>query len=422
MWFTEFSARKIGRITSAGDITEYGLPRANGNPYGIVWGPDGAVWFTLNTNIIGRMTTTGTVTQFTLSKPQAAPLSIASGPDGNLWFTELTSQKIGRITPAGVITEFSFSTPGNRSPFQITAGPDGALWFTESSVPARIGRISTAGQIVEYTVPSPNSSETMVEGIASGPDGALWFTIYNPDAPQLGRITTDGTVTEYPFPPGSSTPNATAYYIATGPGGQLWFPEELANKIGEGVLVTAGLTVTPASGSYRTPLTFSGSGFAPGENVRIYVGGVGSPVLAAATAGVSGGFTVSAASPPSPEGPRLFLGMGQTSGSLGAASFTVSAARLVLSPNTGLPGSAAVVSGFGFSPFEGVDIYWENLAPGPEVPSSRVYLGPVTTDSNGSFTGSGALPFTVPASAPPGKNVVQALGTGNEATGSFTVQ
>ena len=60
MWFTEYSGNKIGRITTAGAITEYPIPTSNSNPAGIASGPDGAIWFTeTNGNQIVRMTTDG---------------------------------------------------------------------------------------------------------------------------------------------------------------------------------------------------------------------------------------------------------------------------------------------------------------------------------------------------------------------------
>src|SRR5215467_2422810 len=59
-------AAKIGRITPAGEITEYPLPANTlaGAP-GITVGPDGALWFTLfGANQIGRITTAGVITTF----------------------------------------------------------------------------------------------------------------------------------------------------------------------------------------------------------------------------------------------------------------------------------------------------------------------------------------------------------------------
>src|SRR5713101_4035729 len=43
LWFTEFSnVGKIGRITTAGQLTEYPLPTPSMLPVGITAGPDGA--------------------------------------------------------------------------------------------------------------------------------------------------------------------------------------------------------------------------------------------------------------------------------------------------------------------------------------------------------------------------------------------
>jgi streptogramin lyase len=39
LWFTEFSANQIGRITTAGVVTEYAIPTPFSNPYGIVTVP-----------------------------------------------------------------------------------------------------------------------------------------------------------------------------------------------------------------------------------------------------------------------------------------------------------------------------------------------------------------------------------------------
>src|SRR5262249_36138266 len=46
LWFTESALGKIGRISLAGTLTEYTLPRSDADPEGIVAGPDGALWFT----------------------------------------------------------------------------------------------------------------------------------------------------------------------------------------------------------------------------------------------------------------------------------------------------------------------------------------------------------------------------------------
>ena len=46
LWFTEQSANKIGRISTAGSVVEFALPTASSGPSGTAVGPDGALWVT----------------------------------------------------------------------------------------------------------------------------------------------------------------------------------------------------------------------------------------------------------------------------------------------------------------------------------------------------------------------------------------
>jgi hypothetical protein len=55
MWFTQPGTDSIGRITMAGEVTEY-PSSAGSSPQGIAAGPDGAIWFTeYGSSRIGRM-------------------------------------------------------------------------------------------------------------------------------------------------------------------------------------------------------------------------------------------------------------------------------------------------------------------------------------------------------------------------------
>jgi streptogramin lyase len=290
LWFTEFTVNpKVGRITTAGAVTEFPLPRPGATPSGIVAGPDGNLWFTQADfefgfeGYISRITPAGTITQFptgsfphdialgsdgafwftesdiqansigrittagaywTYSIPTSGyPWGIAAGPDGDLWFTEYAN-KIGRITTAGVITEFPIPTPGS-GPLGITAGPDGNLWFTESGG-NKIGRITTAGVITEFSLPTPASGP---RNITAGPDGNLWFT--QSAGNRIGRITTTGVITEFPIP----TPASRPIGITAGPDGNIWFTEFNGSKIGRLTLERA-----PAIDSRILPVVGSTAG------------------------------------------------------------------------------------------------------------------------------------------------------------------
>jgi virginiamycin B lyase len=409
LWFT-LTNSIIGRITTSGVITEYPVP-TNSSLGGITSGPDGALWFTEGSaDQIGRIATDGAISEYPVPTAGSNPYAITAGPDGALWFTEEYGDKIARITTAGAITDYPVPT-ANVWAFGIAAGPDGALWFTESADGvSKIGRVTTAGAFTEYPTPNPDCGPY---GITPGPDGALWFTEFN--SGYIGRINAIGGITEYPVP----TPSEIVTYgspegIVTGPDGELWFTDT-GGFIGEVVFVTADLTVSPDSGPYPISVTFTGSGFAPNESVRIYVSGVGSSVLSSATADANGSFTAAAREPPSPYGPRIFLAVGQSSGKLAAASFSATA-RLIINPKSGAVGSRATARGFGFGSFQTVNVYWNN---------PRTLLGTATTDANGSFDGPSARTFTIPVGSPPGTDTVFGFERELQAIigpGFFTVQ
>jgi virginiamycin B lyase len=266
LWFTEFIANQIGRITTAGVITEFTVPTTDSRPTEITAGPDGALWFTENSgNKIGRITTAGVITEFTVPTANSSSTGITLGPDGALWFAEFNSNKIGRITTAGMITEFPVPT-ANSGPNVVTAGPDKALWFTEYNT-KQIGRITTAGVITEFPVPTATSPPNR---IAAGSDGALWFTEVMPlsttntsnISDKIGRITTTASFTEYTVP----TPNSGTNDITLGPDGALWFTEYSANQIGQvqPTAATGTINITTDNGAatftITGPATYNGSG------------------------------------------------------------------------------------------------------------------------------------------------------------------
>jgi streptogramin lyase len=83
----------------------------SGHPGHIITGPDGNLWFTESTGI-GRITTAGVMTEYPVVTGGCDPGGIAAGPDGNIWFTLPCQGKVDRITPSGSITETGgFNTP-----------------------------------------------------------------------------------------------------------------------------------------------------------------------------------------------------------------------------------------------------------------------------------------------------------------------
>jgi streptogramin lyase len=238
LWFTELSGNKVGQIAVNGIVAEFPVPTPGGAPVAIAAGPDGALWFTEDAGKIGRLTTAGGITEFPINS--GTHDGIAAGADGALWFTEGSANKIGRITTSGTITEFAIPSAAS-FPAGIAAGPDGALWFTEAGA-NKIGRITTSGAITEFPLSSfPVSTASSPSGIAAGPNGSLWFT--NPGANNIEQITTSGTITLGNFT--SITPASLPNGITPGPDGAMWFTEGAGNKIGRIMVSPAAFPFSP---------------------------------------------------------------------------------------------------------------------------------------------------------------------------------
>ncbi len=180
LWYAGNGLGVIGRIDlskTPPDITEYPTPTANSGPIGITTGPDGALWFTetgnftfnnnklnffsgfFGANQIGRIDpTTHVITEYPVPTASSSPFGIVTGPDGALWFTEATANQIGRIDPTThVVTEYPVPTSMS-GPSGITSGPDGALWFTETAG-NKIGKIviAAAGTVTASFTANPTS-------------------------------------------------------------------------------------------------------------------------------------------------------------------------------------------------------------------------------------------------------------------------
>lgn len=224
VWYSDnvHNVGVIARITPAGKITEFVMPKGRGAA-GLGPGPDHHLWITegVNDRIARFDLHTQTFTEFKLPHPASGLCKVAAGPDGAVWFTELGAGRIGRITMAGEITEFEVPTK-NAQPFMIVLGPDKALWFTEYNM-GKIGRITTNGEITEFPTAG---GWTAPMHIVVGPDKNLWFTEAGGNA--LGRITMSGELTEFSFGRAYTNPDG----ITVGSDDRIWFTQFAANALG----------------------------------------------------------------------------------------------------------------------------------------------------------------------------------------------
>jgi poly(3-hydroxybutyrate) depolymerase len=93
-------------------VRMFRLPERGALPFDLAAGPDGSMWFTeFAANKIGRISATGAITEFTAPTANAGPYQITAGAGGAMWFTEYNTTKIGRVSRDGTIREFQIPAP-----------------------------------------------------------------------------------------------------------------------------------------------------------------------------------------------------------------------------------------------------------------------------------------------------------------------
>jgi streptogramin lyase len=224
VWFTEWNASKIGKITPLGHITEYHTPFNPLQSVDIKAGADGNLWFATDFHGIGRATITGRIHFFPINKDTTQPTALTPGPNKTMWFIEWIGNNVGFITTIGRVTEYPANLGGNT--FGIAYGKDGRMWFADPQN-HRIGAISTNGNALTFYQLGPTSTP---DNIIAGPDGNLYFGEYGlPKAGRIGRITTSGVVTEF------NLPAAQGFFPVLGltvQGGNIWFADNAHAKVG----------------------------------------------------------------------------------------------------------------------------------------------------------------------------------------------
>jgi streptogramin lyase len=209
----------VGQLTAGGVATEFAVGGPLG-PIAIAGDDAGNLWLAQNEGNILRLTPRNgqspQVTEVPIGAGVPVPNGVVAGPDGNIWFTEYAGNAVGRIDSTTLAVDtFPIGTSGAH-PRAIVRGPDGNLWFAEQI--GGVGQITPSGEIREFRIGNGNPAVT---GIAVGVDGNLWFTDMGDG--EIWHVAPDGggmTPARVPNP-GNNYP----YDIALGPDGNLWFTE-----------------------------------------------------------------------------------------------------------------------------------------------------------------------------------------------------
>jgi poly(3-hydroxybutyrate) depolymerase len=236
VWFTEFAANKIGRISPAGVMTQFTVPTAKSGPYQITAGADGAMWFTeYNTTKIGRVSHAGRITEFQIPGQSYGGAAITTAPSGEVLSPD-PAGFVNVISPSGPVTRIH--VPADLGlPFAIARLRDGTLWLSELTGFYEFSRYLLAfpdgsGQpSLTVTLPSPLSD---VVALAAGPQDSVWFADFG--GSDVGEVSAHGQVSLLAADPGLGGLSD----VAAGPGGSMWFSEQdgIVGRVDSGGRVT----------------------------------------------------------------------------------------------------------------------------------------------------------------------------------------
>jgi streptogramin lyase len=264
LWFNEQNGFAVGRITTAGVVTEFPVPRAsysaNGDGPTTIVSSGGNLWTLANVgSTIDEVSIAGTVTQRYANLNQSAT-NLAPDSAGGVWATSLAGAGGGSVSgglfrvdpPAGAVRNYrNPEFTGQFQPVPIVAGPKGTVWFADGG--AAIREVSNAGTMT--AIPIHGSGPMVVTSIAFDRQGDLWFTEYVPGGGFVAS--TKGAIGEIPAGsrtatltrlPGNETPGA----MILGSDGGIWFTYSrgigrLATQTGALQLVKLGPVYHPSS-------------------------------------------------------------------------------------------------------------------------------------------------------------------------------
>jgi virginiamycin B lyase len=220
LWLIDAGGNKVWRYPHVvGQIKAYTVPTPSAGLFGGAVGADGNLWFTeFSANKIGRVTPAGVFTEFPLPTAGAGPLLITAAEDGRLYFSEKLANKLGRIATDGTIEEFPMPTASSQ-PAGVAAD-GGTVCVVESSTNKIALFNIVSSSFSEWTLP-PGSQPWGAAG------GRGTFFVTEAGTNKIGYIS-GGYWVEVDIP----TPSSKPFEIAVDHRGRVLFSEHQSQKIG----------------------------------------------------------------------------------------------------------------------------------------------------------------------------------------------
>jgi virginiamycin B lyase len=228
LWFTEPGIDSIGRLTPQDQVTDFPMPAGTTFNRGITVGPDGNLYVAL-AHSIARVSPAGIMTA-NLSDGQTDldPAFVVTGPDGAIWFSEQSNDRVSRLTLDGHITHFSEGLESGDHPTDLDRGADGSMWFVEYNTNAAVRIVIDPPVAVTTNATSLGGGSYRLGGLAAARGIPATYAF------EYGTTTAYGSTTAaQPAPDGDDgvpvgadigglAPGATYHYriVASGPAGR----------------------------------------------------------------------------------------------------------------------------------------------------------------------------------------------------------
>jgi len=193
VFYTKYIADKIGELNvKKNTVREWAIPwhaKPNGNPQGIIYGPDKAIWFALQmAQAVVRFDPD--TSAFTSYGVAGFPFQLAFDSQGNLWYTAIRGifgsvGIIGRLDPNAPTSEYWRLPPKViLSPMEIWVDSHDNVWFTNDD--ANVGHPGAAfarlfKNKLSYWIVPPGI-QSVYRGIVVDPQAEnVWVTKWYPD-------------------------------------------------------------------------------------------------------------------------------------------------------------------------------------------------------------------------------------------------
>ncbi|MCU0308313.1 MAG: hypothetical protein MUE51_11215 [Thermoleophilia bacterium] len=152
LWIADFGSGRIVRVTTGGATMPVTV---GGGPQEVAAGPQGQMGFANPNSVFGRMAYDGTFQ--TTQMPATDPFGIVFGNDGAYWTAQFATGTLGRVTPAGAYTQLGL--PAGSGPRYLAKGAGDTLWVGLETA-KRIARITGVSAPPAAPPPPPPTPAT----------------------------------------------------------------------------------------------------------------------------------------------------------------------------------------------------------------------------------------------------------------------